>query len=86
MLSISVHNNSIRPITQVQVHLKEKLNIMKKINIFCHSFQKVKPMYYINSLHIVWNILSLYFLKFLLLWLTDNENPKFSVSENLNIT
>ncbi len=24
---------------------------MKKDNIFCHSFQKVKPIYYIDSLH-----------------------------------
>ncbi len=24
---------------------------MKKVNIFCHSFQKVKPIYYIDSLH-----------------------------------
>ncbi len=24
---------------------------MKKANIFCHSFQKVKPIYYIDSLH-----------------------------------
>ncbi len=23
---------------------------MKKVNIFCHSFQKVKPIYYIDSL------------------------------------
>ncbi len=29
---------------------------------------------------------SLFFLKFLLLSLTDNENPEFSVSENVNIT
>ncbi len=25
--------------------------MMKKVNIFCHSFQKVKPIYYIDSLH-----------------------------------
>ncbi len=25
---------------------------MKKVNIFFHSFQKVKPIYYIDSLHI----------------------------------
>ncbi len=37
-------------IMYVQVHLK-KLNIMKKVNIFCHSFQKVKHIYYIDSLH-----------------------------------
>ncbi len=24
---------------------------MKKVNIFCYSFQKVKPIYYIDSLH-----------------------------------
>ncbi len=32
----------------------------------------------------MWNISSLYFLKCWWLWLPDNENPKFSVSENLN--
>ncbi len=26
---------------------------MKKVNIYCHSFQKVKHIYYIDSLHIV---------------------------------
>ncbi len=26
---------------------------MKKVNIFCRSFQKVKLIYYIDSLHIV---------------------------------
>ncbi len=31
---------------------KKKMNILKKVNIFCHSFQKVKPIYYIDSLHI----------------------------------
>ncbi len=51
---------------------------MKKVNIFCHLFQKWSPLYYIDSLHI-WNISSLYFLKFWWLWLTDNENPKSKV-------
>ncbi len=55
------------------------MNIMKRGNIFCHSFQKVKPIYYIDLLHIEWNISSIYFLKCWWLWLTDNENPKFSV-------
>ncbi len=32
---------------------KKHLSIMKKVNIFGHSFQKVKPIYYIDSLHIV---------------------------------
>ncbi len=41
---------------------------------FCHSFQKVKPIYYIDSLEC--NVSSLYFLKFLWLCLTDNEKPK----------
>ncbi len=50
----------------------------EKVYIFCHSFQKVKPIYYIDSLNIEWNISSLYFLKFWWLLLTDNENPKFS--------
>ncbi len=37
----------------------------------------MKPIFYIDSLHIEWNISSLYLLKFRQLWLTDNENPKF---------
>ncbi len=37
---------------------------MKKVNIFCHSFQKVKTIYYIDSLHIECNVSSLYFLTF----------------------
>ncbi len=69
-------------------YISKYLNIMKKVNIFCYSFQKAKPIYYIDSLHIELNISSLYFLKCWWLWLTDNENPKFSVSENkyYNIT
>ncbi len=59
---------------------------MKKVYIFCLSFQKVKPIYYTDSLHIEWNISSLYFLEFLWLWITDNENPKSSVSENFSFT
>ncbi len=47
---------------------------MKKVNIFCYSFQKVKPIHHIDSLHIEWNISSLYFLTFGWLCLTDNEN------------
>ncbi len=31
---------------------------MKKVNILCYSFQKVKPIYYIDSLHIELNISS----------------------------
>ncbi len=33
----------------IHLHLKKKLNIMKKVYIFCHSFQKVKSIYYIDS-------------------------------------
>ncbi len=66
--------------------VSKKIEYHEKVNIFCHSFQKVEPIYYIYSLHIEWNISSLYFLKCLWLWLTDNETPKIQVSENLNIT
>ncbi len=45
-------------------YISKNLNIMKNVNIFCHLFQKVKPIYYIDSLHIEWNISSLYFLIF----------------------
>ncbi len=70
---------------RVQVHLKN-LEYHEKGQYSCHSFQKVKPKYYIDSLHTELNISSLYFLKFGWLWLTDYENPKFRVSENYNIT
>ncbi len=70
----------------IQVHQKKQFEYHENIPYFCHSFQKVKPIYYIDSLHIEWNISRLYFLIFWGLWLTDNENQKFSVSENLNIT
>ncbi len=55
-----------------KVHLKKNI-YYEKSQYFCHSFQKVKPTYYIDSLHIVWNISRLYFLKFWL-WLTGTEN------------
>ncbi len=29
----------------------KNVKIMEKVNIFCHSFQKVNPIYYIDSLH-----------------------------------
>ncbi len=64
----------------------KKIEYHEKVNIFCHSFEKGKPIYYIDFLHIEWNISSIYFLTFWWLWLTDNENPKFSVSDNQNIT
>ncbi len=57
---------------------------MKKVNIFCHSFQKVKPICYIDSLHIVKYFKPL--LLEILMIMAYNENPKFSVSEDLNIT
>lgn len=61
---------------------------MKNFNSFCQSFQKVQVIYYINSLHIRVKYFKLLFI-FLSLWwlcLTDNETPKLSVSENINIT
>ncbi len=36
--------------SQTQVHLK-KIEYHEKGQYFCHSFQKVKPIYYIDSLH-----------------------------------
>ncbi len=62
---------------------------MKKVNIFCHSFQKVKPILYrfitqseIFQAFISWNFDDYGYTIIDL----DNENPKFSVSENLYIT
>ncbi len=48
---------SLRTHTHTNTHTytgtsKKKCNIIKNINIFCHSFQKVKPIHYIDSLHI----------------------------------
>ncbi len=68
----------------LQVHLK-KCEYHEKGQYFCHSFQKVKPIYYIDSLHIVKYFKPL-FLGILMIMLTDNENPKFSVSEKFYIT
>ncbi len=45
---------------------------MKKVNIFCHSFQKVKPIYYIDSLRIEGNISSLYFLNIIIIIYFDD--------------
>ncbi len=53
----------------LQVHLKI-FEYNGKRSIFCHSFQKVKP---IASLNIDLNISSIYFLKLWWTWLTDNE-------------
>ncbi len=36
--------------TAIYRYISKNLNIMKKISISCHSFQKVKPIYYIDSL------------------------------------
>ncbi len=66
----------------IQVHLKI-IEYHEKCQYLCHSFQKVKPIYYIDSIHIEWNISSLYFLKFWWLWLTDNENPKIQCLRNV---
>ncbi len=38
-------------LTYMYRYIKKKMNIMKNVNIFCHSFQKEKPIYYIDSLH-----------------------------------
>ncbi len=45
----------------IQVHLKE-IEYHEKSQYFCHSFQKVKPIYYIDSLHRV-KYFKPYFLK-----------------------
>ncbi len=42
----------------------KKIRISQKYQYFGHSFEKVKSIYYIDSLHIEWNISSLYFLNF----------------------
>ncbi len=36
----------------ILVHLK-KIEYNEKGQFFCHSFQKVKPIFYIDSLHII---------------------------------
>ncbi len=61
---------------------------MKNVNIFCHSFQKVKPIYYIDSLHRV-KYLKPLFLEILMIMayrlfseLLIMAYRQFSVSEN----
>ncbi len=63
---------------------KKKMNIMKTVNILYHSFQKVKPIYYIYSLHIEWNISSLHFLTFYDYGLEIMKTPN-SVSQKIRI-
>ena len=93
---VQQHQNSCQYMfvlcTAVTVHsrhmyryVSKNWNIMKKLNVFGHWFQKLKPIYYIDSLHRVKYFKPL-FLAIWWLWLTDNENPKFSVSENQNST
>ncbi len=62
---------------------KKNSNIMKKVNIFCHSFQKVKPIYYIGSLHRVTYFKPL-FLDIWMIMLTDNENRKLEYYTKIN--
>ncbi len=47
-------------------YISKKLNIMKKVNVFCHSFQNVKPIYYIDLLHRV-KYFKFLFLEFLMI-------------------
>ncbi len=68
------------------IHLKKKIEYHEKGQYFLSLISEIETHILIDSLHMAWNMLSFYFLKFWWLWLADNENPKFSVSENLNIT
>ncbi len=43
-------------------YISKNLNIMKKVNIFCHLFQKVKPIYIFSSLLLVYIFLPNFFL------------------------
>ncbi len=73
--------------TYIQVHLKKYIISWKRA-IFCHSFQKLKPIYRFIT-HRVKYFKPL-FLEILMIMAYRlygfNENPKFSVSENVNIT
>ncbi len=42
------HDSKVDPYTGTS---KKKLDYHEKCQYFCHSFQKVKPIYYIDSLH-----------------------------------
>ncbi len=67
----------------LQVHLKKGEYHEKGSYFFSLISESETHILYRFITH---NISSLYFLKFWWLYLTDNENPKFSVSENWNIT
>ncbi len=54
---------------------------MKKVKHFCHSFQKVKPIYYIESLHRVKYFKSL-FLEILMIMAYKIMKTQNSVSQN----
>ncbi len=62
---------------------------MKKVNIFCHSFQKVKFIYYIDSLSIELNISILYFLKYdyglQIMKTQDSVSQKIRILHKINI-
>ncbi len=47
----SLFNGSLNYIYTLNAYryISKNLNIMKKVNIFCHSFQKVKPIYYMKT-------------------------------------
>ncbi len=70
----------------IQVH-KKKIEYHEKGQSFLSliSESEIYFCYYIDSIHIEWNILSPYFLKVWWLWLTDNENPKFNVYQTILI-
>ncbi len=56
----------------IQVLLKKWEYREKGQYFFSLISEKVKPIYYIDSLHIEWNSLSLFFLKFWWLWLMNS--------------
>ncbi len=73
--------------TYIQVHQKKKkIEYHEKGLYFLSLISEIETHILLDSLHMEWNMSSFHFLKFWWLWLADNENPKFSVSENLNIT
>ncbi len=64
----------------IQVHLK-KLEYHEKVQKN-HSFQKVKPIYYIDSLHIEWNISSLLSLQ--IMKIQNSVSQKIWILHNIN--
>ncbi len=83
-LSVGQQEIRVEPVVKNR-YISKHLYIMKKVNIFCFISESETHILYRFITHRVTYFKPL-FLEICMIMATDNENPKFSVSENLNIT